>query len=38
MQAKGREGSGEDMFHAFINIYKQEGLRGLWRVCILMNK
>ncbi|VDI59288.1 kidney mitochondrial carrier protein 1-like [Mytilus galloprovincialis] len=31
MQAKGREGSGEDMFHAFINIYKQEGLRGLWR-------
>ena len=32
MQAKGREGASEDMAHAFNNIYRQEGLRGLWRV------
>lgn len=31
MQAKGREGASEDMVHAFTNIYRQEGLRGLWR-------
>lgn len=31
MQAKGRDGVKEDMVQAFINIYKQEGLRGLWR-------
>ena len=32
MQAKNKEFAGKGLAASFINIYKEEGLKGLWRV------
>uniref|UniRef100_A0A0B6Y7I0 Solute carrier family 25 member 7 n=1 Tax=Arion vulgaris TaxID=1028688 RepID=A0A0B6Y7I0_9EUPU len=31
MQARGASATNENMFYSFVNIYKQEGVSGLWR-------